>query len=247
MSKIYCSNCGRNIPRNDNFCRFCGAAQHGPAAAAYQASAPPQQLSAASFVIDTAKEQPTPTRGSRGSHSEDQTDESIDPNTHYMKRQHLCKIAKWSFFINYVGATAVLPILFFIGGIFEPIISIVVFVAYFVMLYLISDIVHNNFYFSIDENGFNKEHGIIHKQEVSIPYSRIQNVNITRGLIDRMLGLARISIETAGSNSIKARDIVGGGKTKAEGYLPGITLAQAKKAHDLLLNESRKHSTNDGV
>jgi uncharacterized membrane protein YdbT with pleckstrin-like domain len=99
---------------------------------------------------------------------------------------------------------------------------------------------YNNFTFEINSRGLEIVSGVIHKAEVSLPYDQVQNVNIERTLFDRILGLSKLSIETAGNaqGNISNGTTYAGGKIKAEAYLPGLSLNQAKKIHDLLIDGS---------
>ena len=76
---------------------------------------------------------------------------------------------------------------------------------------------------------FEKEYGVIAKNHVSIPYHHIQNVDIKRGILERILGISSVEIQTAGSE-------VGG----AEGVLPGISKRKAKQLQDELLERADK-------
>src|SRR3989344_1294 len=67
--------------------------------------------------------------------------------------------------------------------------------------------------YELGELVFKKEHGIIWKKYVSIPYDRIQNVDIYRGILARIFGLSDLQIQTAGAS---------GGVT-TEGRLPGLS------------------------
>lgn len=221
MSKIYCSNCGKLISKNNNYCQYCGAAQHGPEAAVYRAEMP-------------ALEHPTVPTPETLNKPPAKSKKALK----YIPRNRLCPEVIVAFFINYLGRTAVLLVLILIGMFFEPVIFSIMFGVYLLVLYITAWAIYNNFYFSVDENGFQKEYGIIHKNHVSIPYQQIQNVNITRSLTDRVLGLAKISIETAGSSSPHKHNVAGGGQTYAEGHLPGVTMPQAKQVHDLLLHKT---------
>jgi membrane protein YdbS with pleckstrin-like domain len=234
MSQIYCSNCGQHIPEDSNYCRFCGAAQHGVDAAVYHAESPSISHSPASYVISQAQNQ-----NSAATHQPIKQQKND-----YIKKRHLCKEVKWSFFISYLGTTIVLPLLFLLGAFIYPTIFILIFLIYLIALYITASIVYDNFYFSIDETGFQKEHGVIHKHYVSIPYQQIQNVNITRSLLDRVLGLSRICIETAGSSGAARRHVAGGSRSKAEAHLPGMTIPEAKKIHDLLLEKANDFGRN---
>src|SRR3989442_1409966 len=46
--------------------------------------------------------------------------------------------------------------------------------------------------------------GVLFKTRTYIPYGRIQNVNVTRTILDRLLGLSRITVDTAGARFSEA-------------------------------------------
>ena len=82
-------------------------------------------------------------------------------------------------------------------------------------------------------DGFRKEHGVIYKKYVSIPYARIQNVDIHRGILARLLGLSDLNIQTAGSS-------YGGRIKNAEGRLPGLSKEIAEQLRDELISKARQ-------
>jgi uncharacterized membrane protein YdbT with pleckstrin-like domain len=214
------------ISFDSRFCRYCGAPQHGEAATAYRAQAP---------TIDQLTQ----------NESQDTHTTILATEKKTIKRQNLCKRAVWSFFIGYLFKTAIIPFLLIgatvleliSGGVlFGPALFLLATLIYFISLLLVANAVYTSFYFEINDRAFRKEYGIIHKHDTTIPFEQIQNVNITRNLSDRFLGLARIDIETAGSSSIVRKEIAGASFSKAEGHLPGITLKQAKQIHDILLD-----------
>jgi len=157
------------------------------------------------------------------------------PEIKCIERRRLCKRALWSFYLSYVSKTGMLLFLFIVGTFFDPLLFGSMLLAYVIFLYFIAAIVHHNFYFEVSETSFRKSHGVIHKNDVTIPFNRIQNVNITRSLSDRILGLARIDIETAGNVVTDRTNVGGASSTTAEGHLPGVTLKQGEEIHDLLL------------
>ena len=66
--------------------------------------------------------------------------------------------------------------------------------------------------------------GIVSRTHRSIPYDRIQDVDITQGPLSRMLGLARVKFETGGS----------AGGNQEEGVLQAIPLARAEELRQLV-------------
>jgi len=91
------------------------------------------------------------------------------------------------------------------------------------------------FYYRYDliTEGFKKELGVISKKYVSIPYDRIQNVDIHRGILARLLGLSDLNIQTAGSS-------YGGRIKNAEGRLPGLSKEIAEQLRDELISKARQ-------
>lgn len=224
MNRIYCSNCGKLIAEDSKFCRYCGASQHGPKSRIYKVGNPALGQTAVKAVekeVDP-KKPPKPKK-------------PVEDDPDYIKRRHLCPQVKISFMVGYVQKTSIIPLLLLAGLFFEPLIFSAAFILYLITLYVMSALAYNHFFYGINELGFQKEYGVIHQQRVSVPYDKIQNINITRSLIDRMLGMARLNIETAGSASIDDRYIVGGSSSSAEAHLPGVTLEEAKKIHDLVI------------
>jgi membrane protein YdbS with pleckstrin-like domain len=225
MRKLYCINCGKDIPINASYCPFCGAAQHGAEAATFRAYAEPVVLRAAAVAINDSVEKD---EVSSGAGSEPKKYEHI-------KSRKLCGNAVWMFFFSYFIKSSVILLLLITTAFIEPFIFVIGLVLYLSLVYLAAVIVHNNFTYQTDDIGFKKNYGVIHKMQVTIPYSKIQNVNIRRSLLDRMLGLCHVSIETAGNAAGTVTDIAQT-LTTSEGYLPGLTLEEAKELHDMLLS-----------
>jgi len=90
--------------------------------------------------------------------------------------------------------------------------------------------------YELREDGFRKEHGIIWKRYVTIPYDRIQNVDIFRGLIARLLGLSDLQIQTAGGIT------VGSYGAFSEGRLPGLSREVAEQLRDEVIKRARHHA-----
>lgn len=239
MQHQYCTHCGQVIDPRGNFCPHCGARilttsqpqQHPPIAAPpiqtqqVQAPPPPAQPIAGSPAVQT---QPMPNP------AEAPSDSDIIP------RRHLAPRAKVLFFMNYVGLTAILLPFMVAFAFFDLLFAVILTVSYFALCYIAAIITYNSFYFSIDQNGFEKDHGIFFKKHVSIPFDQIQNVNTLRTIIDRFLGVGRLEIETAGSSSTKKREVAGGIRSHSEGYLPGISASDARRFHDILLRKTKE-------
>lgn len=85
------------------------------------------------------------------------------------------------------------------------------------------------------------ERGIIWKKYSNIPYERVQNVDITRGIIARVCGFSTVNIQTAGlSYSPK------GGMT-VEGYIPGVPIQEAEHIREFVMKKITKKGRNQGL
>lgn len=67
-------------------------------------------------------------------------------------------------------------------------------------------------------------HGIITRVESSVPFHRIQQIDIVQGPIERVLGIATLVIRTAAATS--------------DGQIPGIPLASAESVRAALLHRA---------
>ncbi len=111
----------------------------------------------------------------------------------------------------------------------------VLFILLVICLFLWANLSYRFYKYELTEDGFKKELGVIYKKYVIIPYDRIQNVDITRGIIARIFGLSNLYIQTAGTSV-----------SRAEGKLPGLSKKDAEEVRDNLLYKV-KQSKNQGL
>jgi uncharacterized protein len=76
--------------------------------------------------------------------------------------------------------------------------------------------------FSVDDELLLARYGIIWIEEKSIPISRLQHVDVLRGPIERLFGLATLVVFTAGIEGAHFR-------------LPGLAVARARQLRDQIL------------
>jgi len=76
------------------------------------------------------------------------------------------------------------------------------------------------FSYKITEDHIIINHGVFTQMRATIPYSRIQNINIVNGVFDRMFKTFTVKIETAGSSAVAAS--AQSGRIRPEGYIPGL-------------------------
>jgi putative membrane protein len=61
------------------------------------------------------------------------------------------------------------------------------------------------FSYEVTEDTFDIASGVLSRREREIPYERVQNVDISENVLQRLLGLAQVRIETAGGSGTEAR------------------------------------------
>jgi len=63
--------------------------------------------------------------------------------------------------------------------------------------------------YKFDDEGVSMAYGILFRREIYLTYRRIQDIHVTRGIIQRKLGLANVSVQTA-SGSAGAEMVIEG-------------------------------------
>jgi uncharacterized membrane protein YdbT with pleckstrin-like domain len=63
--------------------------------------------------------------------------------------------------------------------------------------------------YRFDSEGISMRWGFLFHREINLTYARIQDIHVTRGLVERWLGLATVSIQTA-SGSASAEMVMNG-------------------------------------
>jgi len=117
---------------------------------------------------------------------------------------------------------------------------IFIFIISVVVAYIIARLTYHFYRYELTEDGYRAERGIIWKKYITIPYSRIQNVDIYRGILDRLLGLSDLQIHTAGYGA------AGASRLGSEGRLPGLSREDAEALRDELISRVRQ-SKNQGL
>lgn len=116
--------------------------------------------------------------------------------------------------------------------------------VFLVLCFVWAKLTYHYYRYELTEAGFRKELGVVYKKYVTIPYDRIQNVDIYRGILARVLGLSDLNIQTAGmSATVGGYGVSGGG---SEGRLPALSREVAEQLRDELIQRARQ-SKNQGL
>ena len=160
-----------------------------------------------------------------------------------MDKRHLNRRYIWHYFLTY--STIPLYLLFSLGifwiglrplGATEEfgdmfnvlelvlIVILVLLIPYLILLALWARLVWENYTFLIGPEKIEISYGVIWKHKAAIPYGRIQNIDIHRGITARFLGLSDLQIQTAGGYL-------------TEGGLPGLNKEEAEQLQKELLQK----------
>ncbi len=157
----------------------------------------------------------------------------------------------WIFFFQFIFG-GLLILFFFMWGIFPFILRggfslawsiffpVIFFVLYLIFCYIWAKLTYHFWAYEITDDTYKMEQGVIWKRYVSIPYERIQNIDIHRGVIARILGLSELRIQTAGFGGMQGK-----WGSFAEGKLPGIEKEKAEQLREKLI--SRVKGTKQGL
>lgn len=85
---------------------------------------------------------------------------------------------------------------------------------------------YKNFYFLVDDGKFIIHKGVFRKDELSVPFARIQTVNIKQNIIQQILNVVALEVETAGS-------------AKQEVEIPSLSRSYAEALKSYLLEEKQ--------
>ncbi|MDD5193080.1 MAG: PH domain-containing protein [Candidatus Nanoarchaeia archaeon] len=119
-------------------------------------------------------------------------------------------------------------------------------VFYIILIIVIGEIyarmAYNRWFYEFTDGQLRMERGIIWKRYSNLPYERVQNVDITRGILARMLGFSTVHIQTAGfSYTPNARGM------GSEGYIPAVTIPEAEHIREFLMKKISKNGRNQGL
>lgn len=162
----------------------------------------------------------------------------------------LDKKARWLFFMQYVAgitftiailSITIIPIKILLPKSFSLLPSALLIILGILASYYISKLAWQNWEYDLTADGLVVNRGIIWKSKSIIPYDRIQNVDIFRGVTARLLGLSVVSVQTAGYAYAPKRN------SWAEGTIPGVSIEEAENLRKKILSKIKSRSRNGGL
>lgn len=102
---------------------------------------------------------------------------------------------------------------------------------------IITRMSYNRWFYEFTSEGLRLERGIIWKRYSYVPYERIQNVDIRRGIFARMFGFSAVVIQTAGYSA----------QAMAEGHIPAVDANEAESIREFILKRISKKGMKQGL
>jgi len=97
---------------------------------------------------------------------------------------------------------------------------------------------YNRWFYEFTGDQLRVERGIIWKRYSNVPYQRVQNVDITRGIVARICGFSSVNIQTAGYSAPANAH----GRSP-EGYIPAVATGEAEKIREFLMKKINKKNS----
>lgn len=88
------------------------------------------------------------------------------------------------------------------------------------------------FTYRIEDGELRIEYGLLVRKKRYIPFERMQSLDVSEGILQRLFGLVKVKVETAGSGGMGLQD--------GEAVLTAITKQDAKEIHEYLIS-IKKH------
>ncbi|MCQ6282246.1 PH domain-containing protein [Bacillus sp. EB600] len=125
------------------------------------------------------------------------------------------------------------------GGIWISIISASAVLLFLLIGSILSWFKHT---YQLDEKELRIENGIFICKKRYIPFERIQSIDVTEGVLQRIYGLVKVQIETAGGNPLEESEAVLSAITKKDAQFIQDFFIMAKKSGHLTVEPVPKNS-----
>lgn len=79
----------------------------------------------------------------------------------------------------------------------------------FPIVFLVHLFKYETLRYRFDEDGISMSWGLLFRREINLTYRRIQDIHLTRNILQRWMGLATVSIQTASGSSTPEMQIEG--------------------------------------
>ncbi len=130
-------------------------------------------------------------------------------------------------FVFFLSALAYLLKTTGINSIINIIIIAILIYILFIIVFgeIYARLAYNNWFYEFTQDGLRLERGIIWKRYSNIPYERVQNVDVHRGIIARFFGFSSVLIQTAGYSATPY----------SEGHIPAVDMKRAEEIREFVM------------
>lgn len=125
-------------------------------------------------------------------------------------------------------------VLFNVGkkGVLSSLMLTFIIIFIFILILIFSYLQYLKFVFFVEDNQFVLEKGVFNKTRLNVPFDRIQSVHLSQSLVQRILGITGLEVDSAGSKA-KEMEIAALDKAYANG-LRSYLLEQMEAAREEL-------------
>lgn len=111
---------------------------------------------------------------------------------------------------------------------------------------IVAALSRENFHYSVEEDFMIFHQGVLTKQQKNLPYGVIQDVILSQDIVDKMFGLASVTIENAssGGGQVYARGRAAGawiGFVGNVATIPGLTKPNAETLKEIILKKMKEN------
>lgn len=141
----------------------------------------------------------------------------------------------------YVFLMISFPILFvlyylFVFSGFDFLLVIIAIIVLGILSFIWSYLLAKSWRYSVEDTPIKIERGVLAKRYTTIQFDKIQDVQIRRSIVSRLIGLSELYIQTAGSSNPRTYK---GGPIFAEGWIPGLSIQEAEQISLEIINKMK--------
>ncbi len=116
---------------------------------------------------------------------------------------------------------------------------VVVFSGLLGITFIRAYIYYRSYGYEIDHNTLRVRKGVLSIHEAAVPFEKIENVDIFRGILHRMLGLSSIYIQTAGYSESTEAVFERHPGFVSEAGIDGVSVEEAEKIRHSLMQKNK--------
>lgn len=109
-----------------------------------------------------------------------------------------------------------------------------------IIAYIYYSMYYDKYYYDVKKDFVVIRRGVFAPKEISTPYSRIQNVFISRSIVDTFLGLYNVEFETAGSKQSHDRNEERE-RLLSRTYIEGLEEEDATRLKEMIIKRVREN------